>query len=175
MAIKVRPTVAADLEEVSRVLTASYSTLLVADYLPETLAVIVPLISRAKVELVSSGTYFAAEENGYMIAVGGWTRTRPGTNELIERLGHIRHVASDPAHLRKGAAGLIMQHCLSNARTEGLAAMECLSTRTAVPFYAKCGFEMIAEKEVLVAGVPFASVEMKLVFKVLNAGSAACR
>jgi N-acetylglutamate synthase-like GNAT family acetyltransferase len=164
MAIKVRPTVAADLEAVSRVLTASYSTLLAADYLPETLAFIVPLISRAKSDLVSSGTYFAVEENGYMIAVGGWTKTRPGTNELIEGLGHIRHVASDPAHLRKGAAKLIINHCFADARGAGIRQMECLSTRTAVPFYAKCGFEMIAEKEVLVAGVVFASVEMKLVF-----------
>jgi N-acetylglutamate synthase-like GNAT family acetyltransferase len=164
MAIKVRPTVAADLEEVSRVLTASYSTLLVADYLPETLAVIVPLISRAKVELVSSGTYFAVEDDSQIIAVGGWTKTQPGTNAVIEGLGHIRHVASDPAHLRKGAAKLIIDHCFADARGAGIRQMECLSTRTAVPFYAKCGFEMIAEKEVLVAGVPFASVEMKLVF-----------
>jgi GNAT superfamily N-acetyltransferase len=163
MAITLRPTVEDDLEAVSRVLAASYNVLLTPDYPKETLAVIVPLISRAKIELVSSGTYYAAFEGARMIAVGGWTKTQPGTNALIEGLGHIRHVATDPVHLRKGAASLIMRYCLDEAKMAGMAQMECLSTRTAVPFYTQCGFQHVLEKEVLVAGVPFASVEMRLV------------
>ena len=162
MTLCLRQTTEHDLDAVSRVLAASYGTLLAADYLPETLAIIVPLISRAKLELISSGTYFAVEETGEIIAVGGWTKTRPGTNAIIEGLGHIRHVASNPAHLRKGAAAMIMQHCLADAPAAGMTSMECLSTRTAVPFYSKCGFKVIAEKDVIVAGVPFASVEMHL-------------
>ncbi|MGL4406236.1 MAG: GNAT family N-acetyltransferase, partial [Notoacmeibacter sp.] len=146
--IELRPTVESDLESVSRVLEASYGTLLASDYPAEILAVIVPLISRAKPELVSSGTYFAAFENGKMIAVGGWTRARPGTGELIEGLGHIRHVAADPIHLRKGAAGMIMRQCLNDARLDGMAKMECLSTITAVPFYTRFGFEPVIERKV---------------------------
>jgi N-acetylglutamate synthase-like GNAT family acetyltransferase len=163
MARGIRATTENDLEAVSRVLAASYSALLAADYPLEVLATIVPLISRAKPELVSSGTYYAAEENGQIIAFGGWTKTRPGTNAIVEGLGHIRHVATDPAHLRKGAAGLITKYSLSKARSAAMTEMECLSTRTAVPFYTKCGFKTIAEKDVLVAGVAFASVEMRLV------------
>ena len=162
--IQIRPTIEDHLDEVSRVLTASYSALLVPDYPPETLAIIVPLISRAKTELISSGTYYAAFKNDRMIAVGGWTKTRPGTNLLVDGLGHIRHVATDPLHLRKGAARLIVQHCLNAAKLAGMSAMECLSTRTAVPFYTQMGFRPVAEKEVLVAGQPFSSVEMQLVF-----------
>ena len=166
MTISLRPTTANDVEAVSRVLAASYGVLLKPAYPADVLAIIVPLIGRAKPELVSSGTYYAAEENGYIIAVGGWTRTRPGTNAIVEGLGHIRHVATDPLHLRKGAAALIMRHCLSEAAGAGMNQMECLSTRTAVPFYAKCGFKTIIEKDVMVAGVPFASVEMHLSFSV---------
>ncbi len=162
--ITLRPTTETDIDAVSQVLAASYSTLLAADYPAQALSIIVPLISRAKIELVSSGTYFAAEEDGQILAVGGWTKTRPGTNETVEGLGHIRHVATHPEHVRKGAAGLIMTRCLSDARAAGMTAMECLSTITAVPFYAKFGFAVVIERDVLVAEVPFASVEMKLLF-----------
>jgi N-acetylglutamate synthase-like GNAT family acetyltransferase len=164
MAITLKTTTETDLDVVSRVLAVSYNTLLAADYPAETLAIIVPLISRAKPELLSSGTYYAAVQNDKIIAVGGWTKMRPGTNERVKALGHIRHVATDPAHVRKGAAGLIMRHCLSEAKAAGMVEMECLSTRTAVPFYAQFGFQRVEERDVLVAGVPFASVEMKLVF-----------
>ncbi len=162
--ITLRPTTETDIDAVSQVLAASYSTLLAADYPAQALSIIVPLISRAKIELVSSGTYFAAEKNGQILAVGGWTKTRPGTNETLEGLGHIRHVATHPEHVRKGAAGLIMTRCLSDARATGMTAMECLSTRTAMPFYSKFGFAVVVERDVLVAGMPFASVEMKKAF-----------
>jgi GNAT superfamily N-acetyltransferase len=164
MALDLRPTSAADFDDVSRVLAASYGALLSADYSSDVLAIIVPLISCAKMELISSGTYFAVEHDGQPIAVGGWTKIQPGTNQMIQSLGHIRHFATDPLHLRKGAAGMIMQRCLSEAKNSGIEKMECLSTRTAVPFYARYGFETIGEKTVLVAGVPFPSVEMVLKF-----------
>lgn len=164
MMVTLRATVETDMEAVSRVLAVSYSTLLLADYPEETVAVISPLIGRAKTELLSSGTYYAAVESGQIIAVGGWTKTQPGTNAMIERLGHIRHFATDPMHLRKGAAGLILAHCLSQAKNAGMESMECLSTKTAVPFYAHFGFKPGQERDVLVAGMPFPSVEMRLSF-----------
>jgi N-acetylglutamate synthase-like GNAT family acetyltransferase len=147
---------------VTRVLLAAYGQLLTKDYPAETLAVVVPLISRAKPELLTSGTYYAVEDAGSIIAVGGWTRTQPGTNAVIDHVGHIRHVATDPKHLRKGAAGMIMQHCLTTARNSGMNEMECLSTRTAEPFYARCGFKRAAERDVVIAGFPFPSVEMRM-------------
>ena len=162
--IALRPTVESDLEGVSRVLGASYSVLLKPDYPADVLSVIVPLISRAKPELLASGTYFCVEQRQDIIAVGGWTKTRPGTNEIVEGLGHIRHVATDPRHLLQGAAAMIMQRCLREARLAGLTGMECLSTKTAVPFYARFGFTFVDTRDVIVAGVPFASVEMKLLF-----------
>lgn len=154
-----------DCEAVSRILAAAYGRLLLPDYPAETLAVIVPLISRARPELVSSGTYYAAIDNGTMVAVGGWTRQAPGSNAIEKGVGHIRHVATDPAHLRKGAARAIMQQCFVDARVAGLSRMECLSTRTARPFYVSCGFEPLGERLVMVAGHPFESVAMRLDLK----------
>jgi N-acetylglutamate synthase-like GNAT family acetyltransferase len=162
MSFTLRPTTLDDLDAVGAVLGAAYANLLAPDYPQETLAVIVPLISRAKPELVTSGTYFAAVDQGDIIAVGGWTRTRPGTNDIVTGLGHIRHVATNPMHLRRGAARAIMARCLDEARSAGLMAMECLSTRTAVPFYTSCGFNPVAERDVSIAGFAFPSVEMRL-------------
>jgi GNAT superfamily N-acetyltransferase len=159
--LTIRPTTEHECAAVSSVLGAAYFVLLAPDYPADTLRCIVPLISQAKPELVASGTYFAAVEDGVMIAVGGWTRERPGTGERVEGLGHIRHVATDPAHLRKGAARAIMHRCFADARLAGVTALECLSTRTAVGFYASCGFVPVAERNVMIAGHAFPSIEMR--------------
>jgi N-acetylglutamate synthase-like GNAT family acetyltransferase len=66
--------------------------------------------------------------------------------------------------LRKGAARALMDRTFNQARAHGISRMECLSTRTAVPFYASCGFVPVAERDVMIAGHPFASVDMRLAF-----------
>jgi GNAT superfamily N-acetyltransferase len=161
---EVRATTIADCDAVSRVLGAAYSGLLAGDYPAETLAAIVPLISRAKPGLLVSGTYHAVLLGGVIIGVGGWTRERPGTTDRERAVGHIRHVATDPAHLRKGAARALMLHILDQAQAEGIERMECLSTRTAVTFYASCGFVPFAERDVMIGGHAFPSVDMRLNF-----------
>jgi GNAT superfamily N-acetyltransferase len=162
MTLTVRPTSAADTDDVSRILRLSYGQLLAPDYPPDVLDAIVPLISRAKPELVASGTYYAACTKLKMVAVGGWTHEAPGTQARAPGLGHIRHVATDPAHLRMGAARVIIARCFVEARAAGLTKMACLSTRTAVPFYQSCGFVVRGQCDVMIAGHAFPSVEMHL-------------
>jgi predicted N-acetyltransferase YhbS len=160
--MRLRLTTPADAESVGRVLSAAYGDLLASDYAPETLAAIVPLISRAKPELLASGTYFAVVEDDAIISVGGWTPLKPGTGERIPGVGHVRHVATDPARLRKGAARLLMRHVLQDALLAGMEHMECLSTLTAEPFYAVLGFTRVAESTVMIGGHAFPCIDMRL-------------
>ena len=154
-----------DLAAVDRLLARSYPALLRADYPPSVMVLAMPRIARARPELLASGTYHVVESGGAIVAAGGWTRAAPVAGEGGAEIGHVRHVATDPDHLRRGHAGRIMRRALAEARGSGMTGMACLSTRTAVPFYGALGFEAIEEAEVpLGPGVLFPAIRMSLRF-----------
>ncbi len=129
--ITIRPTTAADLAAVDTLLAASYPTLLKRDYAPSVLVTALPLISRANPALLRSGTYFIAEDaEGQALAAGGWTRSAPQGGVGLPEIGHIRHVATHPDHLRKGLAQAILTRVLSDALAAGVERMICQSTQT---------------------------------------------
>src|SRR4029079_19008200 len=87
----------ADSEAVTALLLASYSILLAASYASCVLRQALPISPGANPPLLASGTYYIAErEPGTPIGCGGWSAARPGTGEIIEGEGHIRHVAIHP-------------------------------------------------------------------------------
>ena len=143
-----------DLTELDALFARAYPALLKADYPPSVLVTALPIISRANPRLVGSGTFRVAEEDGRIVAAGGWTRRQ-------RRGGEVRHVVTDPAHLRRGHAGAILRACMIEARAAGIRAMTAMSTRTAVPFYAALGFEALGEEEVMLArAIAFPAVRM---------------
>lgn len=161
--VRIRAARPADLAAVDRLLTRSYPALLSPDYPPSVMVLAVPRIARARPELMASGTYYLMEGPGGLIAAGGWTQASPVAGEGGARIGHVRHVATDPGHLRQGHARRILQHALDEAGAAGMTGMACLSTRTAVPFYASLGFEIIEEVDVpLAPGVAFPAVRMTM-------------
>ncbi len=157
----IRRTDHADIPAIDRLLSRSYPTLLKADYAASVLEVALPLISKARPELVTSGTYFAAIVEDKIISAGGWSAERP-TGGVEPGLGHIRHVVSDPDYVRRGAAKAVMDATFEDARKAGMTRMECCSTLSAVPFYQAMGF--VVSKPVTVPlgpeGIGFASVLM---------------
>lgn len=161
--ITIRPTTAHDLPTVDALLAASYTTLLKRDYAPSVLVTALPLISRANPALLRSGSYFmAADDAGMALAAGGWTRAAPQGGVGIPQIGHVRHVATHPAHLRRGLAQAIMTRVLADALAAGVERMICQSTQTAVPFYRAIGFRVRGEIVIaLRPGIAFPAVEME--------------
>ncbi|MEL6465025.1 MAG: GNAT family N-acetyltransferase [Pseudomonadota bacterium] len=154
--MRVRPTTKADLAAVDALLARTYPKLLKADYPPSVLVTALPIISRARPELLGCGTYYMVEEDGKILGAGGWT-----PDQKDARLGHIRHVVTDDRTLRRGVGRRILTHCFDVARRAGVMRMECWATRTAVPFYAAVGFEEIGPIDVpLAGGITFPSVRM---------------
>jgi GNAT superfamily N-acetyltransferase len=152
----------ADLSAIDRLLSRSYPRLLTADYPPSTMVLAVPRIARARPELLASGTYFLAEDpEGRVLAAGGWTRGAPSPMSAIEDTGHVRHVATDPDVVRLGVGRALMIRVMQDARGAGMQWLNCLSTRTAVPFYASLGFRPLHESEVTLApGIVFPVLRM---------------
>lgn len=152
----------ADLPAVDALLARSYPALLKADYPASVLVTALPLLSRAQPALLASGSYWVTMDAGQSVACGGWTAKAPPGRRTPRGWGSIRHVATDPMRTREGLARGLMTAALDQARDAGIAHMQCLSTRTAVPFYASLGFEVVGVVDVtLRSGIVFPSVEMQ--------------
>jgi len=162
MDVTVRQSTAEDLPAIDRLISRSYPRLLKADYPPSVLVTAIPRIARAQPALVTSGTCFVAEdEDGAIVGAGGWTRRGPRGDR--GEGGHIRHFATDVGAVRRGVGTAILSHVLADAAMRGVTRMACLSTRTAVPFYAALGFERMGEQEVMIElteGIVFPAVSM---------------
>lgn len=157
----------ADLGDVETLLGRSYPRLLAADYPPSIMVLAVPIITRARPELLASGRYYLVRDPaGRLLGAGGWSHAAPGPSDQAavegEGLtGHVRHLATDPDALRRGIGRALMRHVMDEARAAGMAWLECLSTRTAVRFYAAMGFAPVGPVEVpLRPGITFPAVRM---------------
>ena len=158
-----RPSTSADLAEVDALLARSYPRLLAGDYPPLVMVLALPLIARARPELLASGTYWLAQEaDGRIVGAGGWTRAAPQPAEGDgARTGHVRHVVTDADCVRRGIGRALMSRVMEQAREAGVQRLDCLSTRTAVPFYANLGFREMGALEVpLRPGIVFPAVRM---------------
>lgn len=161
------PACPADEPGISALLARSYGQLLSEDYAPEVLAGALPIISKARPELLASGTYFVVRDGTRrVVGAGGWTDASPmrGLGRFGE--GHVRHLAVDPEATCKGVGRALMEEAFLSAQSFGITSLRCQSTLTAAPFYEAMGFERLHEVDVSFApDVHFPSVEMR---KVLN-------
>jgi len=164
---KIRVASPADKEAVSALLKTSYGILLARDYSPEVLAVALPLMSAANPELLNCGTYYVTEnQNGEIIACGGWTLNRPGpvdaAHTVREGLAHIRHVATHPTWTRRGIGRAMIETCKNEARKQGISRFECYSSLSARSFYAALDFRACGSIDIaLGADCLFPSVVME--------------
>lgn len=156
--LSVRPSDRADIASVDALLARSYPVLLKPDYPPSIMVTALPIISRARPELVTSGTYYVAEQGpDEVIGAGGWT-----ARKRDPRIADIRHVVTDHRYTRQGIGRALFTRIFADAEAAGVQLFDCLSTRTAVPFYAAMGFQELGPIEVTLAqGIAFPAVHMQ--------------
>lgn len=145
-----------------RLLARSYPRLLRPDYPPSVMVTALPLITRAQPGLLASGRFFLAEaEDGGLLGAGGWSLAPPQGRTQAEGVGHVRHVAVDPGAVRRGVGRAVMGEVVSDALRHGVRWLDCLSTRTSVPFYESLGFRILHLVDVgLRPGIVFPAVRM---------------
>jgi N-acetylglutamate synthase-like GNAT family acetyltransferase len=161
MTLTIRRADSADFAAIDRLLAESYPRLLAPDYPPSVLVTALPIISRARPELVVSGRYFVAEEAGRIMGAGGWSMAAPGDGAVTRATGHIRHVVTDYRVQRQGIGRQLMQVVLADATDAGIRMLECLSTLTARAFYESLGFRALAPIMVpLRPGIDFSAIRM---------------
>ncbi|NWG72437.1 MAG: GNAT family N-acetyltransferase [Parvularculaceae bacterium] len=158
--ISIRPATLADARAVSDVLAASYSLFYRGWYRDDILDRALPAMTRANPALLASGTYYVAETGGRIVSCGGWSREKVG-GAATPGLFHIRHFATHPDFVRRGAAGAVIERCLAEAEAAGAHEMEALSSLPAEAFYAGHGFRTQAAVHVPMAGAAFACMLMR--------------
>ena len=158
----IRQATPADAAAVSGVLRASYTQLLRGWYDQQTLDRALPFVVQANPELLSSGTYYVCvSDSDDFLGCGGWTQHRPEGGGAISGLGHVRHFATHPDHCRKGVGRAIYGRCEHDARNQGITALECQSSRYAVPFYRSVGFHVVESIQISFGvGVDFPAICM---------------
>jgi N-acetylglutamate synthase-like GNAT family acetyltransferase len=146
--IHIRTARPADADAVTVVLAASYPALLAPRYDADLLARALPFMTRAHPGLLASGTYYVAESDGALVGCGGWSHARPGSGEIVEGEGHVRHFATHPEWTGRGIGAALLARCLDEIRQAGLRKLHCFSTINAEPFYRTAGFETIGPIDV---------------------------
>lgn len=141
--LTIRPAVPADEAMLTTLLAAAYGELDPSAYPPGELAPALPAMSRANPKLLGCGTFYVVEVDGEPAGCGGWTFEAPGTGELTDGVAHIRHFATDPAHLRKGVARTLLDRCLAEASARGATTMKSQATLPAEKFYVSAGFRRV--------------------------------
>lgn len=135
--------------QVGSLLSRSYAKLLEPWHSERLLAGVLPLMTRAQPALLSAATYYVVHDHlDQIVGCGGWTHEGPGGRAVEPGLGHIRHFATDPNHLRRGIARSILNKCIEDGRSAGLTRFECHSTLAGEAFYEALGFRTERQFEV---------------------------
>ncbi|MGE0667263.1 MAG: GNAT family N-acetyltransferase [Sphingomonadales bacterium] len=139
--ITVRVAVPRDVPAVDFILGESYPRLMAGAYEPSLLAEALPMMVRANLGLLASGTYYLAEADGAPAGCGGWTFEEPGTGALEPGTAHIRHFAVRPSWTGRGVGRLLYRQCERAARAAGARRFVCFSSLNGKAFYRALGFE----------------------------------
>lgn len=109
--------------------------------------------------IIADGTYFAVEENGALIACGGWSRRAtlfggdhsagrdPALLDPATEPARVRAMYTDPDHVRRGIGRAILIACGQAAAAEGFTRVEMAATLAGEPLYRAAGYEPIEHFE----------------------------
>lgn len=134
--------------------------------------------------LVEDGTYFVGEDDGALVACGGWSRRGAlyGGDQRRMEAAPILDPAKDPARIRaffvhpnwarRGIGRKLLDLCSDAARAEGYRALELMATLPGVPLYAATGFvEIEPVSDMMPNGVAVRFVRMRRALDAASAGA----
>ena len=156
----IRKAVPADLPEIERVMRASMADLGARFYDGSQTASAVRFIAVVDRNLIDDGTYFVIEEEGRLVACGGWSAraklfSGPESQDRAEGwlnpatdAARIRAMFVDPAYARRGLGRRILEAAEADAARAGFRTFELMATLPGVPLYRACGYEEIERTEI---------------------------
>jgi len=176
-----------DIPSLRELIEASVRGLQAGDYSPEQLENALRTVYGVDTQLISDGTYFAAEETQsstesrgeqssatpLLVGCGGWSKRKTlfGGDQCAGREDSLLDPARDaakiraffvhPAWARRGIGGKILEACEAAAEAAGYRRLEMGATLTGVPFYRAKGYvELEAAEAPLGNGLTLPIVRM---------------
>jgi GNAT superfamily N-acetyltransferase len=123
--------------------------------------------------LIDDRTFYAIEEDGELIACGGWSRRDRLYTGSGEAAGDVRTLdpATEPARVRamfvradrtrRGLGTRILVACEDAARAEGYQTLALMATLPGIALYEQFGFVVTGRSDIILAdGVPLACAAM---------------
>ncbi|MCG2586239.1 GNAT family N-acetyltransferase [Massilia sp. TS11] len=141
-------------------------------YTPEQAAAITREVFGVDTQLVDDATYFAVEQDGRLVACGGWSKRvtpfggdqhKRGVDRLLDpatEAARIRAFFVHPDMARRGIGRRLLEHCATAARAAGFHQLELTATMPGVPLYEACGFEKREPVALNLSGVAVPLVRM---------------
>jgi len=133
-------------------------------YTPEQAQAITRHVFGVDSQLIADQSYFTIEQDGAMLACGGWSRRRtlfggdqmkgeadPFLDPLTEA-ARIRAFFVEPAQARRGLGRMLLSHCSAQAASAGFRALELMATLPGEPLYRAAGFEVLERIELDLPG-----------------------
>ena len=117
--LHIRPARDGDRATLERLIAECYGTVYPGWYDEDVLGDAMPAMLRIDPALLASGRYFVATLGDAIAGCGGWSTNSPGSSEVIDKTGHIRHFATLPDLMGKGIGGAIIERCIAEAAQTG--------------------------------------------------------
>jgi N-acetylglutamate synthase-like GNAT family acetyltransferase len=150
---QIRKAHGADQPALAQLIARSARELGLCDYRSEQLEAALRGAFGVDTQLIDDGTYFVAESAGAIVGCGGWSRRRTlfggdsyGRRDATELdptvdAARIRAFFVDPTHARQGIGRALLARCEAEARAQGFAHFELMSTLTGVKLYQALGYQ----------------------------------
>lgn len=164
-----------DADAIDALMKASIADLFPAFYDERQTASSIVHIGSVDRMLIDDGTYFVIEEDGELVACGGWSRrdklyTGSGEGATDARLlgpatepARVRAMFVRGDRTRRGLGTRILDECEAAARAEGFRSLALMATMPGLQLYERYGFEVVERVEIpLPDGVSIAGASMTM-------------
>jgi GNAT superfamily N-acetyltransferase len=154
-----RAAILADAPRIDALMKASAAAIFPAYYDAEQTASAVRYVARVDPDLIVDGTYLVLEDDGELVACGGWSRRgrvymgstdAPGDDRYLDpatEAAHIRAMYVRADWTRRGLGRRIIERSEDAARRMGFRRMDLVATLPGVPLYLAAGYVPTAEIE----------------------------
>lgn len=156
--VNIREATFADIPRLRELIEASVRRLQAVDYSPHQITCALQSVYGVDTQLIADATYFVAEivdaSTGEcaIVGCGGWSKRRTlyGGDQFSGRedslldpavdAAKIRAFFVDPAWVRRGIGGMILERCEKAAIDAGFDRLEMGATLSGIPFYKAKGY-----------------------------------
>jgi GNAT superfamily N-acetyltransferase len=172
--VRLRRAMESDIPEIERVMRESISGISQRTYDAAQVASSLRFVAHLDRELVSDQTYFVVEEEGEIVACGGWSarsRLYAGSGssagdarklDPATEAARVRAMFVVPKLARRGIGRMILDACEDEARRAGFRRAELMAMLSGHAMYLASGYRDVEEVDAkLEDGTPFPLIRME--------------